>query len=86
MGSEMCIRDSPNLIDRSIKPNQHVDDAMQRSPSAPTRASRRRGLFFSVAGGRAFTYGPVDGQLRREVNRRAQPQGYLRPIDIADTG
>lgn len=76
----------PNLIDRSIKPNQQVDDAMQRSPSAPARASRRPGLFFSGAGGRAFTYGPVDGQLRREVNRGSQPQGYLRPIDIADTG
>ncbi|MDN5546432.1 MAG: hypothetical protein L0H03_14290, partial [Rhodococcus sp. (in: high G+C Gram-positive bacteria)] len=60
--------------------------AMLRSPSAPARASRRRGLFFSGAGGRAFTYDPADGQLRREVNRGSQPQGYLRPIDIADTG
>ncbi|WP_240952913.1 hypothetical protein [Rhodococcus sp. 1139] len=79
----------PNLTGRLLGPDQHFNDAMQCRPSqplSPAHASRRRGRFFSGARTSAFVYSHAGGLPQRKANEGKQPQGYVRPIDIADSG
>ncbi len=79
----------PNITGRLFGVDQHFNDAKQCSQSlspSPAQASRLRGRPLSGTGTKEFVHGHAGGPPQRKADGGNQPQGYVRPIDIADSG